>query len=144
MAFTLNLDVAASPEDVFSFIADFANTSLWYEAVQRVERVSGAGGVGTEYAVHRQLPSGPVLNQVRVTTFVDGQEITFTSMSGPTPFVYRYLVHAAPGGTQLELKGSINADGLPGPARLFGSVAEKLFKRGMKVNIGVLKQLLER
>ena len=104
MSFTLNLDIAATPEEVFSFIADFANTPKWYSAVQRVERVSGPGGVGTEYAVHRQLPTGAVVNNVVVTSYIEGQEITFTSVTGPTPFTYRYRVHSAPLGARLELR----------------------------------------
>lgn len=144
MTFKLNLDIAARPEKVFSFIADFANTPTWYSAVQRVERVSGPGGVGTEYAVHRQLPSGAVVNKVAVTSYIEGQEITFTSIEGPTPFTYRYRVHAAPNGATLELEGSISAAGLPGPARLLNPVAERLFKHGMRDNLGALKEILQR
>lgn len=146
MTFTLNLDIAARPEEVFDFIADFANTPQWYSAVQRVDRKStpGGTGIGTEYAVHRQLPSGAVLNTVAVTSYIEGQEITFTSVAGPTPFTYRYRVHPAPNGARLELEGTINADGLPGPARLLGPLAERLFARGMRDNFGALKELLQR
>jgi uncharacterized protein YndB with AHSA1/START domain len=143
MSFTLNLDIAATPEEVFSFIADFANTPKWYSAVQRVERVSGPGGVGTEYAVHRQLPTGAVVNNVVVTSYIEGQEITFTSVTGPTPFTYRYRVHSAPLGARLELEGTICAAGLSGPARFLGPAAERLFKRGMRDNLGALKEILQ-
>jgi uncharacterized protein YndB with AHSA1/START domain len=142
MSFTLNLDIAATPEEVFAFIADFANTPKWYSAVQRVERRSGSGGLDTEYAVHRQLPTGAAVNNVVVTAYRDGQQITFTSVSGPTPFTYQYSVDSTPLGTRLELEGTISAAGLAGPARLLGPVAEWLFKRGMQDNLGTLKELL--
>jgi uncharacterized protein YndB with AHSA1/START domain len=144
MTFTLDLDIAAAPAKVFSFVADFATTPRWYSAVHRVERMHGAGGVGTQYAVHRQLPTGAVVNDVVVTGNREGQEITFASVDGPTPFTYRYRVESAPRGTRLQLEGTISAAGLPGLASLFGPVAEQLFKRGMRDNLGTLKGLLER
>ena len=143
MTFTLELDVAAAPDDVFSFVADFASTPRWYSAVQRVERLHGSGGVGTQYSVHRRLPSGPTVNIVEVSGFVDGQEVTFTSVDGPTPSTYRYRVLSTPLGSRLLLEGTISAAGLPGPARLLGPVAEQLFKRGMNDNLGTLKRILE-
>lgn len=144
MTFTLDLEIATPLEKVFDFIADFTNTPKWYSAVQRVERVSGSGRLGTLYEVHRQLPSGAVVNTVAVTSYIEGQEITFASVEGPTPFTYRYQVRSTPNGTTLELEGSISADGLPGPARLLGPLAERLFKNGMRENLGALKQILQR
>jgi uncharacterized protein YndB with AHSA1/START domain len=144
MTFTLTLDIAAPPDAVFGFVADFATTPTWYSAVQRVDHLSGSGGLGTEYAVHRRLPSGAVVNTVSVTSYIEGREVTFTSIAGPTPFSYRYRVHPTRSGTTLELEGSISAAGLPGPARLLGPVAERLFTRGMRDNLGTLKHILER
>lgn len=143
MTFTLELDIAADPAAVFRFIADFTTTPRWYSAVQRVEHVRGTGGVGTKYAVHRQLPTGPAVNTVAVTSYTEGEEITFTSISGPTPFTYRYRVIPTPRGTRLELEGTISAAGLPGPAGLLGPLAERIFQRGMRSNLGALRQLLE-
>jgi uncharacterized protein YndB with AHSA1/START domain len=144
MTFTLELDIAAAPAEVFSFVADFANTPQWYSAVQRVERLHGSGDVGTEYTVHRRLPGGAVVNRMEVTSYVDGQEITLASVSGPTPFTYRYRVESAPKGARLLLEGTISAAGLSGPGRLLGPVTERLFKRGMRDNLGMLKGILER
>ncbi|NNC12553.1 hypothetical protein HII28_11770 [Planctomonas sp. JC2975] len=145
MTFSLELDITASPADVFAFVSDFASTPLWYSAVQRVDRLSGDGsGVGTRYSVHRRLPTGPVVNTVEVTTNVAGHEVVFESVDGPTPFTYRYRVQRASAGTRLHLEGSISAAGLPGLARLLGSAAEPLFKRGMQDNLGALKRILER
>ncbi|MFF2496615.1 SRPBCC family protein [Agromyces sp. NPDC058064] len=143
MTFTLTLDVDAEPARVFEFIADFATTPQWYSAVQRVERVHGTGGAGTTYTVHRRLPSGPAANTVVVDSCTEGEEITFASVDGPTPFSYRYRVRPAPGGSRLELEGSISAAGLPGPARLLGALAEPLFERGMRSNLKTLKGILE-
>jgi uncharacterized protein YndB with AHSA1/START domain len=144
MTFRLSLPIAASPTTVFAFVADFTTMPRWYSAVQRVDRIGGTHGLGTRYAVHRHLPGGPARNEVEVTAFEEGREVTFTSLSGPTPFVYRYLVEPEEDGSRLTLEGSISGAGLSGPAALLGPLAEGVFKRGMRDNLGVLKEILER
>jgi uncharacterized membrane protein len=143
MTFELTVDIAAPAPRVFAFVADFTTMPRWYSAVRRVERVDGTGGVGTRYEVHRDLPGGAALNEVAITSLVDGQEVTFTSLSGPTPFTYRYRVEPRGDATRLVLEGTISGAGLPGPAGLLGPLAEKLFKRGMRDNIGTLAAILE-
>jgi hypothetical protein len=144
MTFRLSLPIAASPTTVFAFVADFTTMPRWYSAVQRVDRLDGTSGLGTRYAVHRHLPGGPARNEVEVTAFEEGREVTFTSLSGPTPFVYRYLVEPEGDASRLTLEGSISGAGLSGPAALLGPLAEGVFKRGMRDNLGVLKEILER
>jgi carbon monoxide dehydrogenase subunit G len=144
MTFQLSLEIAAPPATVFDFVADFTTMPRWYSAVQRVERIGGTDGLGAQYAVHRDLPGGPARNEVETTAYDHGREVTFTSLSGPTPFVYRYLVEPVGDATRLTLEGSISGAGLSGPAALLGPLAEGLFKRGMRDNLGVLKEILER
>lgn len=144
MTFRLSLDIAASPAAVFDFVADFTTTPRWYSAVQWVERTRGASGVGTRYRVHRHLPGGAARNEVEITSYKSGHEVTFTSLSGPTPFSHRYLVEPNGNGTSLTLEATISGAGLTGPAALLGPLAEGLFERGMRDNLGALKQILER
>ena len=144
MTFQLSLDIAASPTTVFDFVAEFTTMPRWYSAVQRVERIGSTSGVGTRYDVHRHLPGGAARNEVKITSYESGREVTFTSLSGPTPFVYRYLVEPDGDGSRLTLEGSISGAGLSGPAALLGPLAEGVFKRGMRDNLGVLKEILER
>jgi uncharacterized protein YndB with AHSA1/START domain len=143
MTFALSLDIVAPPTRVFDFVADFTTMPRWYSAVQRVERVEGAGGLGTRYEVYRDLPGGAARNNVAITSLSAGEEVTFTSLSGPTPFVYRYRVQPLPEATRLTLEGTISAAGLRGPAGLLGPLAEGLFKRGMRDNLGRLTRILE-
>lgn len=93
--------------------------------------------------MYRDLPGGPALNDVSITKHAEGEEVVFTSLSGPTPFTYRYLVRPARDTTRLILEGTISAAGLTGPAALLGPLAERLFRGGMRDNLGALKQLLE-
>lgn len=129
---------------MFDFVADFTTMPRWYSAVQRVERIGSTSGLGTRYEVHRHLPGGAARNEVEITSYESGREVTFTSLSGPTPFVYRYLVEPDSNATQLSLEGTISGAWLTGPAALLGPLAEGLFKRGMRDNLGVLKEILER
>ncbi|MET8083388.1 SRPBCC family protein [Micromonospora sp. NPDC005237] len=65
MTFHLDLDIAAPAGRVFDFVADFTTMPRWYSAVRRVERVGGAGGLGTRYEVYRDLPGGPPATKCR-------------------------------------------------------------------------------
>jgi len=143
MTFQLSLDIAASPAAVFDFVADFTTVPSWYSAVQQVDRIGGSNGLGTRYVVRRNLPGGPARNEVEITAYESGREVTFTSLSGPTPFVYRYRVEPDGHATRLTLEGTISGAGLTGPAALLGPFAERVFKRGMRDNLAVLKELLE-
>jgi uncharacterized protein YndB with AHSA1/START domain len=143
MTFVLSLDIVAPPARVFEFVADFTTMPRWYSAVRRVLVVEGTGDLGTRYEVHRDLPGGAAVNDVAITSYSNGEEVTFTSLSGPTPFVYRYRVQPVREGTRLTLEGTISASGLSGPAALLGPLAERLFKRGMRDNLGTLKRILE-
>jgi len=144
MTFELTLEIAAPPAAVFDFVADFTTMPSWYSAVQRVRLIEGSGGIGTRYEVYRELPGGAARNEVTITTYSPGEEVTFTSVTGPTPFVYRYRVQPRGAGTRLELQGSISPAGLPAPAGLLGPVAERIFKHGMRDNLGTLRTILER
>ncbi len=143
MSFTLDLEIEATAANVFEFISDFRTTPQWYSAVKRVERVGGGGGMGTRYLVYRDLPGGEARNEVEMTSYETNREVSFTSISGPTPFVYRYLIEPTGRSTELVLQGSISGAGLSGPAALLAPLAEGLFKRGMRDNLGQLKRLLE-
>ena len=144
MTFELSVDIAASPGTVFDFVADLTTMPRWYSAVRRVERIGSTSGLGARYEVQRQLPGGAAHNDVEITGWESGRTVTFTSLSGPTPFVYRYLVEQDGNATRLTLSGTIGGAGLRAPAALLGPLAEGLFKRGMRDNLRVLKTILER
>jgi uncharacterized protein YndB with AHSA1/START domain len=144
MTFELTLDIDVPPSRVFAFVSDFSTMPQWYSAVENVQRVSGTGALGTRYSIRRQLLGAPARNDVEKTNHVENRQVTFTSISGPTPFVYRYSVEASRKGTRLSLEGTISGAGLSGPAALLGPLAEGLFKQGMRDNLQTLKRILER
>jgi len=90
--------------------------------VRQVTRVGGTRGLGTRYELY--LP-GPARNEVSITEYAAGEEVTFTSLSGPAPFTYRYLVRPSGDTTRVTLEGTISAAGLTGPAALLGPLAQE-------------------
>lgn len=144
MSFQISLDIHRSPSDVFAFVADFRNMPRWYDAVERVTATTAAStGQGARFHMVRSLPGTRAYNDVEVTSFQPDEEVTFASINGPTPFRYHYRLAPAPGGTRLTLDGRISAEGLTGPAAHLGGLAERLFERGMRTNLGALKRIIE-
>ena len=142
--FTIDIDVVAPQETVFSYIADGSRTPEWYEAVQTASKTSeGPTGLGTRYMFTRVLPQGEVVNEVEVSEFREPDRVTFTSKSGPTPFVYRYRIGPSGTGSRVTLEGSITGEGLRGPGALLAPLAGKFFERGMAKNLKALKARLE-
>lgn len=144
MSFEISLDIRRPAAAVFAYVADFRTMPRWYGAVERVTATTAATtGKAARFHMVRSLPGGPAHNDVEVTAYTSGEEVAFSSTSGPTPFRYDYRIEPIPGGTRLTLTGQISGAGLPGPATHLGGIAERLFERGMKKNLHVLKQLLE-
>ncbi|MFB9834884.1 SRPBCC family protein [Actinoallomurus acaciae] len=139
MSFHISLDIDRPPAAVFAFIADFRTMPRWYEAVSQVTALPP----GTRFRMVRSLPGGPAHNDVEITTHIPGEQVTFTSASGPTPFRYHYRIEPNADGTRLTLEAEISGAGLPGPAAHLGGLAERLFRQGMKKNLHTLKQILE-
>jgi uncharacterized membrane protein len=143
MTIHLTTAIAAPQNVVFDFVSDLSTMPQWYSAVESVHLIEGSSRYNARYTVHRRLPTGRARNEVRVTSYISDTEVTFSSVSGPTPFIYCYRMSPTPSGTLLQLEGSITAAGLPGPSTLLGPVAEKIFGRGMRENLLKLKTIIE-
>jgi len=142
--FEITTTIARPPHEVFAYLARIEDAPRWYSAVERVERLdTGPTRRGTRSRFRRQLGGATVDNEVEVSEFEPDQAITLRSISGPTPFVYRYRLQPSNEGTLLQLQGEISGEGLGGPFALFKSLAESFFRRGMVANLGSLKRLVE-
>src|SRR5437879_5585257 len=121
MSFRISLDINRPPATVFAFISDFRTMPRWYEAVDRVTVLTAASsGKGARFRMVRSLPGGPAYNDVEVTAHIPGEQVAFTSTSGPTPFRYHYQIEPNTDGTRLTLDAEISGAGLPGPAGHLG------------------------
>jgi hypothetical protein len=86
-----------------------------------------------------------VENEVEITDYEPDRRVTLTSLSGPTPFRYRYTLEPVDGGavTELTLVGDITAEGLAGIPAALAPFATRAFRQGMGKNLAVLKRIVE-
>jgi hypothetical protein len=142
--FSLDVDIGRSAHDVFAVLSDIHAMPRWYEAVKEVVALTpGVPKLGARYRIGRTLPGGAVTNEIAVAEYVLDQLFTIESISGPTPFRYRYSLEPTAQGTRLRLEGRITGDGLPGPLAHVDSLVTQLFKRGMGDNLRKLGKLVE-
>jgi uncharacterized membrane protein len=142
--FELSIRIDRPIATVFATVANVEAAPRWYSAVTAVAKLSSGGiGRGSRYSFTREIAGRKVENIVEVTEFVDGARLTLSSVSGPTPFTYRYRVEADGAATRLELAGTISGAGLGGPVALLAPLASHFFENGMRANLGNLKRLIE-
>lgn len=142
--FELSIKINRSIATVFASVANVEAAPRWYSAVTAVAKLSSGGiGCGTRYRFTRDIGGQKVENIAEVTEFVDGERFTLSSVSGPTPFTYRYRAEAEGTTTRLDLAGTISGAGLGGPAALLAPLASHFFENGMRANLGNLKRLIE-
>jgi Polyketide cyclase / dehydrase and lipid transport len=142
--FSIDIDINRNARDVFAVLCDVRTMPLWYEAVKEVVALTPvAPGLGARYEVGRTLPGGPVRNEIAVTEFLADKVFTVASLSGPTPFQYRYSLEPLGEKTRLCLEARITGEGLPGPLAHVDVLVTQLFKRGMGDNLRKLRQLIE-
>jgi uncharacterized membrane protein len=142
--FEVTTEIARPPSEVFAYLARITDAPQWYSAVESVEPYDADPvQLGTRARFRRQLGGATVENEVEVSAFEPDRQFELSSVSGPTPFVYRYRLDPSGGGTRLRLEGQISGEGLSGPLALFKPFAETFFKRGMATNLKTLKRLIE-
>src|SRR5215813_15427979 len=141
--FRVRIQIARPTKVVFAHLADVENAPRWYEAVRRVDNPSGRPAErGSRVTFHRQIGGRELVNEVEIIEFVPDACICFEARDGPTPFTYRYLLRPVADGTELTLQGEISGEGLPGLIASLG-LAERLFARGMRINLEALKRWIE-
>jgi hypothetical protein len=90
--------------------------------------------------MERDLPTGRAENDLEITSHKHAQEFVIRTLSGPTPFGYRYAFSRSDGGTLVEARRRVE---LPGVAVLAGPLARRAVKRGVDDNFATLKRVLE-
>lgn len=142
--FKIEMNIARPVHEVFAGLARVEDAPSWYSAVTSVHRLDkGPVGTGTHFLFHRTLRGMEAENDVEVTAFEADRMLELTSVSGPTPFVYRYELEPSAEGTRLRLDGTISGEGLGGPIALLRPLAEKIFARGMFENLETFTRLVE-
>jgi uncharacterized membrane protein len=142
MEFSTRIWIERPRNEVFDFVSTAENNPEWNSAVKHVERVDECEvELGCRYRMLRDLPGGKVENIYEVADFSPDRQITIRTLSGPTPFVYRYSFSEKDGGTEVKLDGELIPEGLPYKIPSF--LSSRLLKRGVKSNLRTLKRIME-
>ena len=136
--FETTVEIARPREEVFAYVADPARLADWNSAVERVTPLAGSAR-GGRHLMERRLPSGPAVNELLLEPRPPG-ELVMRTLSGPTPFVYRYTFTSVGTATRITLHADVE---LTGVAALAGPLAAQAVKRGVDANFRTLRGLLE-
>lgn len=141
ISFETSVRVQRPLEVVFDFVSDPLSFPRWNSAVQAVNNTSGVTGeVGSTYSMRRELPTDQVENELEVLVRERPSEFAIRTISGPTPFHYRYRFAPDGAGTVVHLDATVE---LPGVAGRLGPLAARVVRRGVDANFAVLKRTLE-
>ncbi len=139
--FEASIEIAASPERVWSVLADIRKESLWMRATRSVAFISG-----DDYqAGSRMLRMGRFLGmtlrwQSDVTAVEQNRLIAFRH-DGSVEGESRWEVTASPTGSRVRLWSTGPA---PGPFKWFPKLAVAAGKAGLSGDLARLKQVVER
>jgi uncharacterized protein YndB with AHSA1/START domain len=141
MNFETSVRIVRPVEEVFDYVSDPRNLPRWNSAVRDVRQASPeGGGVGSTYLMDRELPGGRAENELEIVGFERPISFEMRTISGPTPFIYRYRFGPDGDATILDLAADVE---LPGIAGALGPLAARGVKRGVDANFATLKQILE-
>lgn len=124
------------PAKVWEYLSDFTSTQEWDPPSVRTERISGDGGVGTEYHnVSKLLGSEQEVTYV-VTEYVEGSRLQLAGDAGSVKLLDTITLEPAGGGTSV----TYHAEFTPvGAAKL----AEPLLPAGLKLLADKVAKSLE-
>jgi uncharacterized protein YndB with AHSA1/START domain len=139
--FETTVEIARRREEVFAYVADPSRLAEWNSAVERVTPLAGgAPGRDARHLMQRRLPTGPATNELAVVARPP-HELLIRTLTGPTPFVYRYAFTETHASTRITVHCDVT---LAGAAAVLGPLAAAAVKRGVDANLGTLRALLER
>ena len=141
ITFQTSVRIERPIDEVFAFVSNPLLFPRWNSAVQTVHGTSGESDEpGSTYSMRRQLPTGPVENELEVFSRERPTEFCIRTTSGPTPFLYRYRFASDGAHTVVHLDASVE---LPGVTALLGPLASRGVRRGVDANLASLKRTLE-
>jgi carbon monoxide dehydrogenase subunit G len=127
----LTIEIARTPEDVFSYLTDVSNLPAWQSGVKSATLRDG------RIEESRSLLGRELTTTLEIVAQEEPRLFTLRVLEGPVPFTVRHALEPADGGTRL----TVTADGeVPGfAAGLLARGAEKQLRKDFER----LKQILE-
>ncbi len=140
--FEISILIHCPIADVFDYVSDTENDPRWNSAVVDVERIDDSDEeLSCKYKMQRVIGKKKVENIYRVTEYQKNELLTIKTLTGPTPFTYRYSFEPVGKSTRILLNGKVKDDGLPFKAHAF--LASHMIKLGATNNLQTLKSILE-
>ena len=117
----LTIEIARTPEDVFSYLTDVSNLPAWQAGVKRATLRDG------RIEESRSLLGRELHTTLEIVEQEEPRVFTLRALDSPVPFTDRHELAPADGGTRL----TVTADGdVPGfAAGLLARRAEKQFRK---------------
>lgn len=141
ISFETSVRIGRPIEEVYDFVSNPLSYPRWNSAVEAVNGATGQPGrVGSTYSMQRELPTGRVENGLEIFERVVPTEFGLRTISGPTPFVYRYRFDSDGQDTTVHLDAKVTLDGV---AAVLGPLAAGAVRRGVDANFTTLKRTLE-
>jgi carbon monoxide dehydrogenase subunit G len=127
----LTIEIARTPEDVFSYLTDVSNLPAWQRGVKSATLRDG------RVEESRSLLGRELNTTLEIVEQEEPRLFTLRALDGPVPFTVRHELEPADGGTRL----TVTAEGdVPGfAAGLLARGAEKQFRKDFER----LKKILE-
>jgi uncharacterized membrane protein len=140
--FETDILIHRSIADVFDYVSDTQNEPRWNSEVVGVERIDDCDDeLNCRYRMQRVIGKKKIENLYRVTEYQKNKILTIKTVTGPTPFTYRYSFETIGKSTRISLDGKIKDEGLPFNARSF--FASHMIQLGFSNNLQKLKSILE-
>jgi polyketide cyclase/dehydrase/lipid transport protein len=136
ISFESSIELGRTRGEVFDYVADAGRLAEWNLAVMTVDPSPDTPG---HHVMRRELPTGVAINEIAITAHRP-DEMTLRTITGPTPFVYRYTFDSIPRGTRIRLQAEMDLGGI---ARLAQPLAAHGLRRGVDANLGSLRTILE-
>jgi uncharacterized protein YndB with AHSA1/START domain len=127
-------------EDVFAFIADYANDARWRAGVQMESTPPGPARVGTTTREVVRFMGNDTITLAEVIACAPDRRIDFRSTDGPYPVVGFRAVAPVEGGTEFTYTLTIELSGL---YKAMSAVVVPIFRQQIAGDLRRLKELLE-
>lgn len=137
----VDIVINQSPEDVFAYITNFANNTLWQNGVKSAEVTStGKFGVGSTYSQISQFLGRRIEFHFEITEYAANRRIRFKTVSGSFPVDIVRAVEPVIDGTKVSAIVQGDATGF---FRVFSPLMDWMTKRSIQADYTRLKQILE-
>ncbi len=124
MALELQAEIPATPEEVFSVLADPSQASQWMPSIQKIERLdTGPFGVGTSWRETRLAGKRTLVSTIRVTACERSSRLGLSVESDAMEGAMTFTLTPTGPGTRVQYAAEIKGRGM---MRLMGGTINKM------------------